>query len=121
MITLTLPWPPSFNHYWRHVGRRVLISAAGRDYRKAVQVASIFAGVRRQPPSLDRLAVRITAYPPDRRHRDLDNLLKAPLDALTHAGWWRDDSQIDELQITRGEVVALGAIFVGIAPVGVAA
>ena len=28
MIRLTLPFPPSVNRYWRHVGRRTLISRA---------------------------------------------------------------------------------------------
>ena len=36
----------------------------------------------------------IEAWMPDKRVRDLDNLLKAPLDALTRAGFWVDDSQI---------------------------
>ena len=31
-----LPWPPSVNHYYRHVGPRVLISRDGRKYRDNV-------------------------------------------------------------------------------------
>ena len=31
-----LPWPPSVNHYYRHVGPRVLISRDGRKYRERV-------------------------------------------------------------------------------------
>nr|DAH86622.1 MAG TPA: endodeoxyribonuclease RUS [Caudoviricetes sp.] len=31
-----LPWPPSVNHYYRHVGPRVLISRDGRKYREIV-------------------------------------------------------------------------------------
>jgi crossover junction endodeoxyribonuclease RusA len=33
------------------------------------------------------------------RRRDLDNLLKAPLDALTHAGVYVDDHLIVDLRI----------------------
>jgi crossover junction endodeoxyribonuclease RusA len=36
MIELTLPWPPTVNTYWRNFNGRVLISAKGREYRKAV-------------------------------------------------------------------------------------
>ena len=29
-MVLTLPYPPSINHYWRRVGPRTLISREGR-------------------------------------------------------------------------------------------
>lgn len=51
-----------------------------------------------------RLTVALVAYPPDRRARDLDNILKAALDALQHAQAFDDDSQIDRLIVDRGEV-----------------
>ena len=35
-ITLTMPWPPSVNKYWRTFQGRMIISAEGRSYRKAV-------------------------------------------------------------------------------------
>ncbi len=100
MIAMSLPWPPSVNTYWRHVGAQVLISADGRKYRKEVGEC-VLMDVRGVRPLPGRLSIRIEAYPPDKRKRDLDNLLKAPLDALTHAGLWIDDEQIDELTIVR--------------------
>jgi hypothetical protein len=73
------------------------------------------------PPSTDRirpptstLSVRLLAYPPDRRIRDLDNLPKGVLDALTHAGVWGDDSQIDDLRIVRGSVTPGGRMEISI-------
>jgi Holliday junction resolvase RusA-like endonuclease len=45
------------------------------------------------------VALSIVAHPPNRRKRDLDNLLKAPLDAMAHAGVYDDDGQIVRLSI----------------------
>lgn len=101
MIQIELPWPPSVNHYWRHVRGATLISREGRAYRTAVLAAWLQAG---RPRVDGRLALTITAHAPDRRRRDLDNIAKAPLDALAKAGVYADDSQIDHLAITRGGV-----------------
>lgn len=103
---LTLPWPPSANRYWRHptTGRlagRHLLSAEGRAYRETV--AGIVRARKFGEPLVGRLFMDVMAYPPDKRRRDLDNLLKALQDALQHAGVYRDDSQIDALQVTRCE------------------
>lgn len=45
--------------------------------------------------------VTIHAWPPDRRRRDLDNILKATLDALEHAKIYENDSQVHDLRIRR--------------------
>ena len=47
------------------------------------------------------VAVEIEAHMPDKRRRDLDNLLKGLFDALTHAGVWMDDSQVDDFRVRR--------------------
>jgi len=104
-VVLRLPWPPSMNHYWRRVGNRTLISREGRRYREAVVMVCRMQRVERIE---GRLAVQVVAYPPDRRRRDLDNLQKALLDALEHAGVYDDDSQIDRLLIERGEWMCEG-------------
>ncbi|HEK2062561.1 TPA: RusA family crossover junction endodeoxyribonuclease, partial [Proteus mirabilis] len=41
---------------------------------------------------------------------DLDNLPKAVFDSLTHAEFWGDDSQIDDMRIRRGEKVTHGSL-----------
>jgi crossover junction endodeoxyribonuclease RusA len=104
-----LPYPPSVNHYWRRVGWRTLISREGRRYRKDVvaRLAAIHA-----VPLCGRLHVQVTVCPPDAGRRDLDNLQKALLDALQCGGAYRDDSQIDYLEITRGCVVPDGKVIV---------
>lgn len=97
MIEMTLPWPPSVNTYWRNFDGRMIISARGREYRETVgdqmtlqKMVKHFKG---------QLKVEIEAFRPDKRRRDLDNLLKATLDGLAHAGVYEDDSQIVDLRI----------------------
>ncbi|MFV1943935.1 RusA family crossover junction endodeoxyribonuclease [Pseudomonas luteola] len=116
MTTITLPWPPSVNTYWRHPSKgalagRHLISEKGRAYRASVQAECLLSRAQKRE---GRLQVVITACPPDRRQRDLDNLLKGLLDALTHGGAWQDDSQIDDLRIVRGPVQVGGTVSVQI-------
>lgn len=115
-VVLTLPWPPTVNTYWRHiaVGRqtRVLISKAGRRYRTRVQAAWLTSP---RPKLTGRLAVEILAMMPDRRARDIDNIAKATLDALQHAGAFADDNQVDRLVIARAGVKPPGSVEVRIA------
>ena len=98
-MRIVLPWPPSINHYWRRVGSRTLISREGRTFRKNV-CALLGGGGPRKPPAGGRIALCMDAFPPDRRRRDLDNIAKSVLDALEHAGVYKDDSQVD-LLVTR--------------------
>lgn len=101
MIDLDLPYPPTVNTYWRKVGNRTLISKKGRTYRRDL-VISVAEQMPHLPRLNTRLEVSVTAYPPDNRRRDLDNVLKALLDGMQHAGVYQDDSQIDHLAISRG-------------------
>jgi crossover junction endodeoxyribonuclease RusA len=98
--TFSLPWPPSVNNYWkpRPRGKGLYICPAGVLFREETCV--LLAG---STPLQGRLAVHIEAMPPDRRKRDLDNLLKPTLDAMEHARVFEDDSQIDQLRIDRLE------------------
>jgi crossover junction endodeoxyribonuclease RusA len=107
-VILSLPWPPSMNHYWRNFNGRAIISREGREFRKRV-MAWLFGW---KQPLTGRLSVRIDVNPPDNRRRDLDNLLKPMLDALQHAGVYEDDSQIDSLTITRRAVHRDGTVSV---------
>lgn len=110
-VTFALPWPPSVNHYYRRVGPRTLISREGREFRR--RVGRILAA-HRLPPATGRLAVTVEVYPPDRRRRDIDNLLKAVLDACQHGGAFPDDSRIVWLLIYRSRAVPGGRVIVTI-------
>lgn len=113
MLELVLPYPPSVNRYYRHVGRRTLISREGRAYRQAV--GAILARRRVQPLECP-LAVVVDLFPPDRRRRDCDNAMKGLLDSIEHGGVFVDDSQIVHLEVHKREPVPGGQTVVAIGP-----
>jgi crossover junction endodeoxyribonuclease RusA len=105
-IQLQLPYPPSVNHYWGQSGNHRFIGKKGKEFRARVMDAVNEAGIE----ALEgRLAVHIALFPPDRRKRDVDNVLKSLLDACEHAGCYENDNQIDELHIIRQEIIPGGA------------
>ena len=105
-----LPWPPSVNHYYRHVGPRVLISRDGRKYRELVTTLVNRNGFR---PFQGRISLHAEFYPPDRRRRDLDNVGgKVLLDTLQAAGLFKDDSQIKRILLEMHEPIEGGMCFI---------
>lgn len=105
-----LPWPPTSNNLFPTVrpGKRML-SRKGKAYAKHVGDLVLIGHVPRVTLG-GCLGLRLIARPPDRHARDLDNLFKAPLDALKKAGMIRDDADFEQLSIIRGEVVAGGRL-----------
>ena len=103
-IILDLPYPPSVNHYWGQRGNHRFIGAKGKAFRLAVNEEA--EGV---VPIEGRVAIYVALFPPDRRKRDIDNVLKSLLDALEHAGCFTDgDHQVDEINIKRCEIIPGG-------------
>jgi crossover junction endodeoxyribonuclease RusA len=76
MITLKLPYPPSVNHYWGQVGSRKFLGKKGKEFREAVFLCCLNA---RKGTLKGRLKVQVYLYPPDKRKRDIDNILKGCL------------------------------------------
>jgi len=107
-IHLELEFPPTVNSYYGHNTRGIkYISKRGRTFRESC--AELCLQQNAYGLSIDyRLSVDVILYPPDRRTRDLDNYMKALLDALTLAKVWTDDSLIDCLTIHRGSIVKGG-------------
>lgn len=111
---ITLPFPPSVNRYWRSIARgRVIVSADGRKYKTDV-VAAVMTRGRKQFDG--PVEIKIVAHPPDRKRRDLDNLLKATLDAIGNAGVYKDDSQVKAIAMRWGRVLKGGCLHVEIRP-----
>ncbi len=100
MVRLVLPYPPSINSAGANNTRSGRKSGAYNAFLIAVRKAVTEAGKPRLEPE-SRLAVSIDAVPPDKRRRDIDNLLKVTIDALQQAGVYEDDALIDDLRIRR--------------------
>lgn len=111
MLTFELPFPPSLNHYYRHLGHVTLISRRGRAYRETVVALLADQGIQ---PMDGLLELLVEFYPPDRRRRDADNFQKCLLDALAHAGVYHDDSQIVHLEVWKRDPVKGGKAVVRI-------
>jgi crossover junction endodeoxyribonuclease RusA len=135
MLTVTLPWPPTVNTMWRSIARphrnakvlaamgfnthrtTVMLSAEGKRFREvAIRLIrdamwDARCALGNLPLNID-VSVTLRFYPPDKRTRDLDNLLKAIFDACTHAGLWCDDNQVAHFDARRFEVRPGGEVAV---------
>lgn len=102
-ITLSLPWPPSVNEYWRAVTFRhvirMLISKEGREFRRHVCALLWADGSPRFRDDVP-LSVEVELYP-KMRTADVDNRNKAILDALQYAGLFEDDNQVVHISARR--------------------
>ena len=94
-------------------GRHKYIGRKGIEYR-----ADVFSrAYEHQGTFKDGLVdVSIKAYPPDKRVRDLDNILKALLDSLSNVKIFENDFQVNRLSIERFEVKKGGELHVTIKP-----
>lgn len=108
MIALTLPLPPTINHAYgqtRRGGR--YIKPAGVKFRQ--DVADIVAAAGHKTLE-GRVSLFAVIHPASRQRQDLDNRSKFLQDALTHAGVFLDDEQIDSLHLVRGTVIKGGLV-----------
>lgn len=126
MLKVILPFPPSVNHYWRHVPMRVkgkvsvrsLISQPGRAFSRAVKASVMQQRAARGISTPCR--VHVLLCPPDRRRRDADNHGKATLDSLVKAGVLADDGceVVRSVTLEWGPVIKGGRAVVKIEEVG---
>lgn len=109
--TINLNWPPSGNHRVtpRARSKRLTNKESYRAWM-AREVGSIIVQRPHRFNAGERLEVLLHVYPPDRRRRDLDNLLKAILDVLAHAGVFKDDFQVWDLRIVRKGIENKGRV-----------
>lgn len=82
MLIVMLPWPPkalspNSRKHWRAVAK------AKAAYRAACATQAVVQGAKRI--SAEKLAVHLEFHPPDKRRRDMDNMIasmKSGLDGL---------------------------------------
>jgi crossover junction endodeoxyribonuclease RusA len=100
-VCLRLPWPPSVNDYYHRGKTGIRRTKRGNQFRYDVLML-----LTENPPrhlGKSRLSVHMMAWPPDKRKRDMDNLLKPILDALEATEFvFENDSQIEDVRITKG-------------------
>lgn len=113
VLSLTLPYPPSANRIWRVARGRIVLSDEARLYRFRV-AAAVMNQIGFQRSIADPVRVTIQVFPPDRKRRDIDNIFKATLDALTHAKVWNDDSQVKRVVVEMCEPEKGGSLKIGI-------
>ena len=101
MLNLFLPYPPSVNTYWNFNGSRRFLTPKANQFKAKVFEAFILS--EHKGFKAHRVSLTVHLYPPDKRVRDIDNVAKPLLDALTQAGVFDDDSQVDRLLIVRKE------------------
>lgn len=58
------------------------------------------------------MKLTLTLRPRNKRACDIDNYIKATLDALENAGIYGNDFQVDHLEMIRGEPIKDGAIHI---------
>lgn len=135
-INLTLPYPPSVNHYWNHKAVRSrqtkrwtvikYLSKRAKTFREDVQGA-VYEQLGRPPHLKQRLAIIVYQhYGPSSAEshgggqaQDIDNCLKSLFDALEWCRVYQNDSQIDELLVVRKRRAAIGRVEIVIKSIGV--
>ena len=89
--------PVSVNAMYRAMGRRIVLSAEGREFKKEMSAALQAQATRMiQGP----VALTVSFYFRTRHKRDVDNFAKATLDSLKGV-IFMDDSDITELHMHK--------------------
>ena len=108
-LVLNLPFPPPANNLFKNIkgGRaktekyRAWQAEAGwavtdqRNFYHRVDKWTILSGP---------IALKLILGRPDKRKRDLDNLLKAPIDLLVKHGVIDDDRNVQRIEASWGDV-----------------
>lgn len=93
-VEFTLPWPPSINNYYvRASNGRVFLKRKVKSYFEQC-VFEVYTQIGKINTMYGKVKVLRDLYPPDKRRRDEDNVVKALNDILMKCKFIADDSQI---------------------------
>ena len=109
-------FPPSSNNRLMSARGRLIKTGRYRSWQQAT--ADMVREQIRGRPLEGRLRLTMRVHMPDRRKRDLDNLVKPIQDALQLAGLYYDDSQIKHLDIMEVGVDPIGGIEIEVTETG---
>ena len=103
MNILLLPYPPSVNSLWRHAGKRTYRTA---KYMSWVEEAGKHIAKQDTPETIAHpVKIELAIGRPDKRRRDIDNLIKSVLDILCHHQILEDDHWVHHLDVYWSEEV----------------
>jgi crossover junction endodeoxyribonuclease RusA len=97
MIKLNLEYPPSVNQLWRAVPGRGVIKS--KVYRIWLEKNLWIIRGQTSNKILGKFTIEFEATRPDKRRRDIDNLIKPLMDVIVQAGLVEDDSLCEMLSI----------------------
>ena len=96
LLSVTLPSPPSANRLWRHIGFNKVLRS--REYRAWTEAATVIIRAEISGALDGPYQMNVEVGRPDRRRRDLDNLIKPLGDSLVAAGAVTDDANCQRIE-----------------------
>ncbi len=117
MITLSLPFPPSTNSLYRNVsGRGRVKTERYKTWLRAAGNEVLATPLQRRLPIEGKFTLTVLAGRPDKRLRDLDNLLKAVGDLLQSHGLIENDCLAESITVAWSPTVEKRRIVVFVWP-----
>ena len=98
-FSAVIEFPPSVNTYYRRAGHHIHMSKRGREFKKRTADVARYK-MNGEPPMTGRVSVGIALCAPNRRKYDIDNRVKAVLDALQGVVF-EIDEQVDAIHVVR--------------------
>lgn len=115
-MAISLPYPPTLNNLFKNAGARGRVKT--QAYNCWLQEALLILRAQRAPKHTGSFRATIVLTRPDRRRRDIDNTVKALMDALKKGGVIEDDHLAQSVTVAWAweEITPGGAVSITIEP-----